>query len=238
MFSAGIFDKKSERYEGRVTGRFILSLAAVLLLISLACLAFRRTGRWLVREDPLAPADLVLVLSGGMPQRAQEAARVFHDGYAPEIWVSRPEAPDVELQALGIPFIGEEEYNRKVLIRLGVPKSAIHIFPDPIIDTEQEIEETAREMRRTGKSRVIVVTSPQHTRRVRALWNKLVGANPKLIVHAASEDPFDADHWWRSTRDAYAVVREVLGLFNVWAGLPVRPHSRCSEKSPCGAGQS
>jgi hypothetical protein len=33
------------------------------------------------------------------------------------------------------------------------------------------------------------------------------------------------DHWWRNTRDALAVVREILGLINLWAGLPVRPHS-------------
>jgi uncharacterized SAM-binding protein YcdF (DUF218 family) len=221
-----------------VSRRLVLILFIALLLISAACLTFRRAGRWLVQEDPLAPADVVLVLSGGMPQRAQEAARIFHKGCAPEIWVSRPEGPSAELQALGIPFIGEEEYDRKILIRMGVPESAIRIFPDPIINTEQEIEETAREMRRTGKTSVIIVTSPQHTRRVRALWNKFGGGNPRSIVRAAGGDPFDADHWWRNTRDAYAVVREVLGLLNVWAGLPVRPHPGCSDRSPCGAGQT
>jgi len=41
-------------------------------------------------------------------------------------------------------------------------------------------------------------------------------------VRAASEDPFDPRHWWRSTGDALDVVREVLGLMNAWAGLPLR----------------
>ena len=238
MQSAAISGEKSGAKAGRVTRRFVVLLLVALLLISLACLAFRRAGRWLVREDLLAPADVILVLSGGMPQRAQEAAAVFHRGYAPEIWVSRTQGAPAELRAMGIPFTGEEEYDREILTHLGVPESAIHIFPDPIIDTEQEIEEAAREMRRAGKTSLIIVTSPEHTRRVRALWNKLVGANLKLYVRAAANDPFDADHWWRNTRDAYAVVREVLGLFNVWAGLPVRPLSNCSENSPCGAGHS
>jgi hypothetical protein len=44
------------------------------------------------------------------------------------------------------------------------------------------------------------------------LWKKLVGKNLSLVVYAAHEDPFDADHWWRNTRDVYSVVRETLGL--------------------------
>jgi hypothetical protein len=44
-----------------------------------------------------------------------------------------------------------------------------------------------------------------------------------LIVRGASEDPVDLDHWWRNTRDTFSVVREYLGLTNVWLGLPVHP---------------
>jgi uncharacterized SAM-binding protein YcdF (DUF218 family) len=93
------------------------------------------------------------------------------------------------------------------------------------LDTEQEVEEVTREMRQHRKSSAIIVTSPQHTRRVRALWRKLAAGDAKLIVRAAPEDGFDSDHWWRNTRDALSVMREMLGLMNVWAGLPVRPHS-------------
>jgi hypothetical protein len=60
---------------------------------------------------------------------------------------------------------------------------------------------------------------------VKALWNKLADKNLTAIVRAAPDDPYDADHWWRNTRDALSVVREILGLMNVWAGLPVHPHS-------------
>jgi uncharacterized SAM-binding protein YcdF (DUF218 family) len=128
------------------------------------------------------------------------------------------------LAALGIHFVGEEEYNREILVQEGVPDSAIEIFPDAIANTQDEVEEIAREMRRNGKHTVIIVTSPQHTRRVKALWRKLVGDDPRLIVRAAPGDPFNADRWWRNTQDVLAVVRESLGLLNVWAGLPVRPH--------------
>lgn len=178
-----------------------------------------------MREDALSRADWIVVLSGGLPYRAEAAATVFRAGYAPDVWVSRPASPAPDLLARGIHYIGEEEYNRDILIAEGVPESAVHVFPGTIVDTQQEVEEIARGMRSAGKTTVIIVTSPQHTRRVRALWKRLVGENPKLTVHAATDDPFDADHWWRNTRDALSVVREYLGLANVWAGLPVRPSS-------------
>lgn len=202
----------------------IVGFIVALLLLPCAVLAFRGVGRWFVREDSLAPADAIIVLSGSMPYRAEEAAKIFQMGYAHEVWISRPESPARELNSMGIHYLGEEDYNRDVLVHAGVPDTAIHIFPNAIIDTEQEVDEVTSEMRDQNKSTVIIVTSPQHTRRVRALWQKIAGGNAKLIVRAAFEDPFDADHWWRNTRDSLSVMREMLGLANVWAGLPIRPH--------------
>lgn len=197
------------------------------LLILLAALAvFRGAGRWLNREDPLSRADVIFVLSGAMPQRAEEAAKVFAQGYAPEVWFSRPYSPADDLAKLGIRYVGEEDYNRQILAHEGVPETAIHVLAGPVVNTEEELQELGREMRRNGKTTVILVTSPEHTRRVWTLWRKLVGSDLKAMVHGAHEDPFDPDHWWRNTRDVLSVVRETLGLVNAWAGLPVPPHSK------------
>ena len=197
----------------------------ILIVLIAGLLVFRGAGRWLNREDPLAHADVIFVLGGGMPQRAAEAAKVYGGGYAPEVWLSRPDNPSAELAKLGIRFVGEEEYNRQILIHAGVPESAIHILPGPVVNTEQELQEAAGELQREGKTSVIFVTSPQHTRRVWTIWQKLAKNNPKAILHAAHDDPFDPDHWWRNTRDVLSVVRESLGLLNAWAGLPVPAHS-------------
>ena len=219
-------DNSSPRVSGRPARRrpVAFALAILLLLAVVGVVVFRNVGHWLVREDALGKADVIVVLSGGLPFRAQAAAEVFKSGYAPAVWVSRPLGPREELAALGIQFVGEEDYDRKILVQQGVPDSAIRIFPDTIVNTQDEVEEISREMRRDGMHTVIIVTSPQHTRRVRALWRKLVGDDPRVIVRAAWDDPFDADHWWRTTADLLAVVREAMGLLNVWAGLPVRPH--------------
>ncbi|HEX4001844.1 MAG TPA: YdcF family protein [Candidatus Acidoferrales bacterium] len=203
-----------------------ISLAlALLALVTAGILAFRATGRWLVRPDPLAPGGAIAILSGSMPARAEEAARIFRMGYSRQVWITRPVSPAGELARMGISYAGEDDYSRQVLIHEGVPAQAIRILPAPVVDTQQEVQEISREARAEGDRSLIIVTSPEHTRRVKALWRKLVGHSPSVIVRGAPQDDFDADHWWRNTHDALAVVREIMGLLNVWMGLPVRPNS-------------
>lgn len=207
--------------------RYSRRIFALILLVALCAagvIAFRGVGRWLIREDALAPADVIAVLSGGMPWRAEEAARIFRLGDAREVWVTQPEAPRGELASMGVQYFGEDYFNRQVLIHSGVPEAAVRALPDPIIDTQDEVQEISREMRREGETSVIIVTSPQHTRRVKTLWRKLVGDNPRAIVRAAPQDPFDADRWWRNTQEMFSVVRELMGLTNAWLGFPVHSH--------------
>jgi uncharacterized SAM-binding protein YcdF (DUF218 family) len=130
-----------------VTGVFIV-------VIVCAIFAFRHAGRWLIHEDPLSHADVILVLSGGMPYRAEEAAKVYREGYAPEIWLTHPVSPAAELRNLGVHYESDEDYNAEVLTRLGVPSSAIHVLPNEIVDTEQELEEAVRQMKKEGKSTI------------------------------------------------------------------------------------
>lgn len=206
--------------------RKLIGAFALFLILAVSVWVFLGIGRWLVVEDPLERADAIVVLSGGLPYRAIEAAKIFREGYAPEIWVSHPIGPGQELEAMGIHYVGEESYSRDVLLHEGVPPASIQVFQSTIVDTEEEIREISEALRRRGKTRVIMVTSPPHTRRVKTLWHRMVGAPPHAIVRAAFEDPYDAAHWWRKTGDALSVVRETLGLLNAWAGRPVRPQGR------------
>ena len=54
----------------------------------------------------------------------------FLGGYAPEVWVSRPDSLAPELEPLGVHYVGEDYYNRQILLHYGVPDlPAIHVFP-------------------------------------------------------------------------------------------------------------
>jgi len=189
----------------------------------LALVIFFGVGRWLVVEDPLGKARAVVVLSGAMPLRAIEAAKLYREGYAPEIWLTHSTEPGETLEEMGIPFAGEDYYNKLVLIHEAVPPQAIHVLEPPIVNTADEIKVIAPALARGKDGTVILVTTKAHTRRVRLLWRKLVPGQGRAIVRAASGDPFDPRHWWRTTSDALDVLREVLGLVNAWAGLPLHP---------------
>jgi uncharacterized SAM-binding protein YcdF (DUF218 family) len=207
--------------------RLVLALAVVVALVGVtAPWAAKAVGGWLVVADGIEPARAVVVLSGRVPFRAMRAASIYKDGFAPEVWVSRPMPTPEELtmRRLGIPDMKtEEQRNRQVLERLGVPTSVIRVLDTGVLNTMEEVEVIARELRRTGGDRVIVVTSKPHTRRVKAIWHAMVGDAPRMMVQHPAEELFDPDHWWRNTGDALEVSREVFGLMNVWAGFPVRP---------------
>jgi uncharacterized SAM-binding protein YcdF (DUF218 family) len=189
------------------------------LLCGVGTWAFRRVGDWLVVDDPLTPAQVAVVLSGDMPIRAIEAAEIYRESYASRIWITRPVDSTDRLHELGIDYLGESFYNQRTLLALGVPVEATRVIESRIVNTEDEVRLISRQARDEDIHRVIIVTSKAHTRRLRTIWRKLVGSDPTLIVRYAREDTFDPAHWWRQTRDALEVVREVLGLANVWSGF-------------------
>jgi uncharacterized SAM-binding protein YcdF (DUF218 family) len=207
--------------------RWILyAFLSVLVLLVGGCVGgLLYVGRWLVVEDPLEQAHAIVVLSGNLPGRAMEAARIYKGNFASQVWVSQPVGPAAELETMHIAFIGEDFYNQKVLMARGVPADAIRILMNPSANTEEEVDEIARDCRRDGAHLVIIVTSKPHTRRVRLIWNRRVGDDPRAIVRYVSDDSFDPAHWWRDTSDALDVVREVLGIANALAGFPLHPES-------------
>ena len=186
-------------------------------------MVFLHIGQWLVVQDPLQPADAIAVLSGAMPERALEAARVYKQGYASRVWLTHSAEPGATMAKLSISYVGEEEYERQILIREGVPVDTIEVLDPPIVNTADEMQTIAEALKKQRLRTVILVTSAVHTRRTKTLWNMIANDSGVAFVHPVSDDSYDGAHWWRNTHDALDVVREVLGLANAWAGLPLRP---------------
>lgn len=208
--------------------RAVIALVVFGLLVALMPSGLSALGRWLVVTDPIDKASAIVVLVGAMPFRAMEAATLYRQGLAPTVWVTQEDRSrrDAALLRLGMPPPHDHEYSREILVRLGVPSSAITVLDPPILNTMQEVDLLARELRRAGGQRVILVTSKAHTRRVRATWWARVGTSPAAIVRSATADDYDPERWWHRTGDVFAVSREALGLVNVWMGFPVRPDGR------------
>lgn len=209
--------------------RIFAVLGALALLALSSGLAFMLgVGHWLVKEDSLQKANAIVVLSGNFPARALEAASLYRAGYANEIWLTHPGAQSESLMQLGLRYSNEAELNYQVLRRQGVPAKAIHVLDAPIINTQDELEVIGTALQQKNAASVIVVTNKAHTRRVHELWNSLNSSRGKIIVHALPSDAFQPSAWWTRTGDTHQVIHELLGIINVWAGLPVQSalHSR------------
>jgi len=201
---------------------------ALALVTAFGVVGVGSLGHWLVLADSLKQSEAVVVLSGHLPFRAMEAAAIYNAGWAREVWITRAFLPAEEaaMARLGIEFVPEAIYNRQIVERLGVPHEAIRLLDKRVSNTAEEVHLIVEELERVNGKKVILVTSKSHTRRVRAIWRVLGGEVSEAIVRYSEDDPFDPARWWRNTRDALAVSREVFGMMNVWAGFPVRPDRR------------
>ncbi len=182
-------------------------------------------GRWLVVEDEIGQADAIFVHDGDFPFREMEAAELYSQGLAPEVWIARVRPTDRSraLERLGVRMPGSEYWRGQVLQRLGVPASAIRLLDEPVRNTRDEIETVRNEMGRLDRLGVILVTSKAHSRRVGTLWRQANDSTLEGAVRWSRSDPFDPDRWWTNTTDGEAVVNELVGLLDAWVGAGWRP---------------
>src|SRR5215469_10110205 len=160
-------------------------------LAALGTFVFVNLGRWLDREDALQKAAAIAVLSGRMPDRALEAARLYKQGYAPQVWLSYSLEPAATLQKYDVPYAGEETYDRLLLVHQGVPESAIRILDPPIMNTADEMRTFGRALSKLPDHHIILITSKVHTRRTAALWRLLSSKDGTAIVRGVSDDEFE-----------------------------------------------
>jgi uncharacterized SAM-binding protein YcdF (DUF218 family) len=214
--------RRSNEFVGRILRIFAVLSALAFLALSAGLALLLGVGHWLVKEDSLEKAKAIAVLSGNFPARALEAASLYRNGFACEIWLTHPGPQSDTLTQMGIHYPGEADFNYLVLRRQGVPAKAIRVLDAPIINTLDELEVISSALLQNNGASVIIVTNKAHTRRVHELWNRFDSARGKIIVHGIANDDFQPSAWWTRTGDAHQVVHEIFGMINVWAGLPMQ----------------
>jgi DUF218 domain len=213
--------------------RFLpLLFSGLLVLVVLTYNSLPLLGHWLVREDPIRPADAIAVLTGCFPQRAIEAAELYRDGYAPEIWLTVPAKQASGGHTWPLQYRGELANNFQLLRFLGVPKNAIHVLDTPIVNTADELNAIDTGIKETGESSVIIVTNKAHTRRVHSLWDKYHFGDADVVVHGVPDDAFSPSRWWKNPSSRGQAIHELLGMLDLWAGLPVHRPLQWNKMSP------
>src|SRR5687767_7036449 len=144
--------------------RAVVAVLAVLALILIAWAVHAPVLRWagssLSIEDPLAEADVIVVVAGGAPFRERAAADLYLQGWAPRVLISRAtNPPGVEaLVAMGVRPLDLQAESRAALLRFGVPANAVVALSEPVRITEEELAVVQREARARNWRRLILVS--------------------------------------------------------------------------------
>ena len=177
----------------------------VVLLGAAGAVMLNFAASWLVRNDPPVKVDVIISLSGD-PRRPFDAADLYKAGYAKQI-ILTAEARWAGFEALdqiGVPCPRMEDVYRDVLLKLGVPASAIHMIGKDVISTAAEAEAIKNAL--PPDATVIIVTSPYHTRRTGMIFGDALGSE-RVHVVASSHEPFP-QRWWTEQDAARNVLLE------------------------------
>jgi len=202
----------------RFLRRSAIVLAPVLLI---GIVALRGLGSWLVVQDPLAKADAIFVLGGTRFERPLEAVELYKAGWAPRIALMRQVSDygEVHLMQQGIPYPREVDAQVEVMVRLGVPQSAITIFNEAN-STAEEADTLYDAATANHWSSVIIVTSKQHTRRARLVMTRRTAPIGLTVVTRYSRyDQADTDRWWTNRSVLRFTLFETQRLFGYWIGV-------------------
>jgi len=159
----------------------------------------RSVGWALVVDEPVEPADVVVVPVNADGAGALEAADLVHNGIASRVAVfgDPPDPVDREFIRRGIPYEDAAARTAGQLVSLGV--TAIEQIPRAVAGTEDE-GEVLRDWCGLHQFRsVVVVSTPDHSRRLhRVLRRAMKGHQTRVTVRVTRHSAFDPDRWWET----------------------------------------
>ena len=191
---------------------FKFSIVVAVGVILLAAVMVYGCVRWfdpfwrevLIVQTAIDPADAIVVLGGESQGRPVDGARLYKQGLAPRVFV------------VGT---GDNERNRRALVREGVPKD--------LITCETASESTLENamfvrplLEKVGVHRAILVTSSYHTRRALAVFQQRVpGIHFEMVPSRIG--------WWdtlkgRRQENAWAAI-EFIKIPAYWILYGIHP---------------
>ena len=202
-------------------------VARVILLflfgsLVLGAIAFPRAGRFLIVDEPIRPADALVVLAGARVDRWLEAVDLYREGKGKNILLSPGylEPAEVRLRENGINYPAATDLIRDAMVQMGIPANVITSIPKGMDNTADEAAFAARIAGERGWKSLIVVTSPYHTRRALfAFQRELRGTGIEVQVRGTRYDEVDPDRWWKRRHDFRYVSWELQKYIAYRVGL-------------------
>ena len=179
-----------------------------LVSLGAACIGFylmrrpmlRAAGRLLVINEPVGSADVIVLpldVDGG---GVLEAADLVHSGVSARVAVFL-ELPDTtvdrEFMRRGVRHENAGERSTQELNALGVIN--VEQIPTHVSGTEDEGPALAEWCEQHRFRSVLVVSSPDHSRRLRRVLHRATKDHQtRITVHSTRYSLFDPDRWWET----------------------------------------
>jgi uncharacterized SAM-binding protein YcdF (DUF218 family) len=160
-----------------------------------------------IDADPAGPADAVAVFGGGVERRPFAAADYYERRLVRKILVSDVHRGPAEELGVVIP---DTEANKAVLLKLGVPESAIETFGKDLHNTHQEVMALLQWAEANKARSILVPTEIFSTRRVRWMLRRAFPEAIAVRVPALEPSDYHRDDWWHHEAGLIGFQNEVV----------------------------
>ena len=185
--------------------RWIPSLVVALAVVALLAVPFvrelglRAAGWALVVNEPVAPADIIVVSLDSSGAGALEAADLVQSGIATRVAVftDPPSGEDHEFIRRGLPYDDASARQIRQLKWLGVMD--ILEIPRTEAGTEGEGQVLPPWCEQHQFRSIVFVAAGDHSRRVRRVLDRAMKGHPThVMVRSERYSSFDPDRWWKT----------------------------------------
>jgi hypothetical protein len=202
-------------------GRLQRGIALVLMLSVVACIAvprirhsiLRAAGWMLVVDDRVGSADVIVISGDAYGSGVLEASDLVHSGVATRVAVFAypPDAVKREFARRGIPYEDRSAISLRELRSLGLVSA--EQIPTYVTGTEDEGPKLARWCDEQRLHSVLVVATPDHSRRARRVLHRFMkGHQTTVAVCSTHYSEFDPDRWWDSRSGIRTEIMELEKL--------------------------
>ena len=212
-------EHKSSRLPWRVAVLIVVAsvAATVVALPSIRGPVLRAAGWALVVNEPITPADIIVVSAAAGGAGALEAADLVQSGIATRVAVfsDPPTEEDHEFIRRGLPYEDGAERQIRQLKWLGV--TDVVRIPRTEAETEAGTEGEGQALppwcdQHQFRS-IVLVTVRDHSRRWRRVLDRVMKGHPtRVTVQPARYSIFDPDRWWKTRGGVRTEIVELQKL--------------------------
>lgn len=194
-------------------GVVALGAASIFAVPSVREPVLRAAGWALVVNDPLGPADIIIVSTDSGGAGTLEAADLVKGGIATRVAVftDPPSGEDLEFIRRGLPY--EDASARQIRQLRSLAVTNVVQIPRAEAGTGGEGEALPAWCDQHGLRSVVFVVARDHARRIRRVLDRVMkGHSTRVAVQPTRYSSFDPDRWWETRTGIRTEIEEFQKL--------------------------